>query len=257
MPRPTIAGDLPPSSSVTGREVRRRRRHHLAADRGRSREQQVVEGQRHERAREVGAAVEHREHARVDLRRDEAARAARPCAGAASDILISTRLPAASAPVSRTEGEVERIVPGHHDADHAERLEHHARAPGQEPEARRRAAAASSSAPGVGGRGGCPRGRGRSRAGVFPPARGHGNPRRPRRTVLPRSPAAAARASAAPRGARARRGRSRRRAGRAGVRRPRRASAQDRVWVREYPRCRRVRRSEAWPAEAEGNQTLV
>ena len=56
----------------------------------------------------------------------------------------------------RAHGEVDRVVPGHDDADDAQRLEHDARAAGQEPEVGARAAAASSSRRRGGARGGRP-----------------------------------------------------------------------------------------------------
>jgi hypothetical protein len=114
--RPTIAGDLPPSHG------------------GRAREQEVVEGQGDELARQVRAAVDDREH----LRREALGHEAREqLAGGGRRLghLHQAAVAGGERRDQRAGGEVDRIVPGHHDADDAERLGHHARGPGLEPEA--------------------------------------------------------------------------------------------------------------------------
>ena len=95
-----IAGDLPPSSSVTGVRLAACRAHHVMADGGGSGEQQMVERQRGERLRDLGIAVDHDDFVRARNIAPPVRRTIAEKRGVNSLIFTITRLPATSASTS-------------------------------------------------------------------------------------------------------------------------------------------------------------
>ncbi len=116
-----------------GSEILGSRAHHMAADAGRAGEEKVVEGQPAERLRDFGLSVRDRDLAFGEMQGGKAFEKGSRSRGRFRH-LHHGAVAGREGGDQGTYRQIERVIPGHDDAHHPERLGHHCRRAGLEPE---------------------------------------------------------------------------------------------------------------------------